>query len=204
MSLPAVAPASVKAAHRIGIRSGDENFHSLFQGQDAVFVLQQDFRLFGCMKCRFSMLSAAEFGIIFGMSIRSIEKSQSDFQSQHSAYCIVYPRHWHFTLFCQFFQKCAVSEVIGFHGHVDACIYRYFYGFFLVRSYFFPRIEVVYVGPVGYEHSVPVEIFLEPLCKQFIAGVDGNPVYGAAVSHHCQCACFHAGLERCEEFFSED
>ena len=26
----AVAPASVKAAHRIGIRSGDENFHSLF------------------------------------------------------------------------------------------------------------------------------------------------------------------------------
>ena len=73
----------------------------------------------------------------------------------------------------------------------------------LVHSHTFACEEVVDVGPVSDDHTVPVETFLEPACEKFLVSVHRDAVNTGAVHHNCKGTCLNASLERSEVLLFE-
>ena len=59
--------------------------------------------------------------------------------------------------------------MIRVHNHIDTGIDSERESFFAVCSDAFAGIEIVNVGPVGYDEAVPVLLLLGPYCKIFVA-----------------------------------
>ena len=148
------------------------------------------------------MFFTAKQWIFLGWSVRVLEESKTILQTEDTTYGIVYATHRHFIFFNQFFQQCTVVQIVWFHGHVYTGIDSYLDGFFFIGSNAFAGVQVVDVGPVCNQHSVPSEILFQPFGKQFIIRVYGNSIDGTAVYHDSQSACFNTFFEGSEAFFT--
>ena len=60
------------------------------------------------------------------------------------------------------------------------------------------REEIVNVGPVGDEESIPLQVFLEPLRQVFVAGMHRHTIDRGGIDHHRQCTCERSSLEGLE------
>ena len=60
----------------------------------------------------------------------------------------------------------------------------------------FASEEVVDVGPVGYQHAIPSQVNLQPLCEVLVAGMYRNAIDRGRVDHHCQGSCLCCTFER--------
>ena len=65
------------------------------------------------------------------------------------------------------------------------------------------HIEVVDVSPVGDEHAVPSELFLDPAGEEGLVGMGRDAVDGRGIDHGGQGAGAEAGQERAEEFLAK-
>ena len=108
-------------------------------------------------------LLRTEFLISFAAGVGLVEQSQTVFHAQDAAHGIVNSLHRHLALVHQFLQQDAEVDTVGVHTHVDTCVDSNADGVFLVFGHMFTGVEVVNVGPVGHQHAVPLQVFLQPL-----------------------------------------
>ncbi len=175
MPLPGVAPAAVQAAHLIGVRTGHKNLHPLAQRKNAL-VLQQHGRFLGRVKRSLGESLAAEVGIVGKRCVRPVKQPETILQAKNPAHGIVNPAHRNLTLFHERLQR--VTEIVSIrnHRHIDPGVYRKFHGFLHVSGDLFALVEIVYVGPVGDDHTVPAGLVLEPLSEQNRVAVNRSSV----------------------------
>ena len=93
--------------------------------------------------------------------------------------------------------------VVRVHHHIDSGVDSERQGFLLVGGHMVADEEVVDVGPVGYEHTVPAEFFLHPAAQKNGICVSRDAVYGSRVHHGGKGACTETFKERGEEFLAE-
>src|SRR5690554_2794954 len=134
---------------------------------------------------------------------RRFEQAKTVLQAQYATNGIVDATHRYFAFFYQLFEQDAVVPVVGLHSHVDAGIDGHFDGLFFVGRHLLAGIEVVDVGPVGNNHTVPAEVFLEPLGQQLVAGVHGHAVDRARIDHDGEGAGFNGLQEGGKVLFTQ-
>ena len=127
-----------------------------------------------------------------------VEEVKTVFHSQDAAHGIVDALHAHFALFDELFQQDAEVDAIGVHRHVDTSIDGDADGIFLVFGHMLAREQVVDVCPVGDDHSVPAQVFLQPLREILITGVYGHSVDTGRVDHDGERSCLDGCLEGLE------
>ena len=132
------------------------------------------------------MSFSTKFRIISIIGCRLVEQAQSVFQAQYTAGSIIYTAHRYTTFFHQFLQQTTKAEVIRVHGHVDTCIDCHFDSLFLILGHLFAFPKIIDISPVGYNHTVPIQVFLQPLGQQFIIGMYRHPVNGTGIGHNGQ------------------
>ena len=121
-----------------------------------IFILEEDDRFFGGVEGGSSELVAAELLVPLATRIRFVEKSETVFGTEDSTYGIVDTLHLHFAFLHQFLQQDAEVDALGVHRHIDSGIDGEADGVFLVLGNNFAGEEVVDVGPVCHEESVPL------------------------------------------------
>lgn len=129
------------------------------------------------------MLGTTKQGEVLHVIVGLLEQVQAILQAQDAANGIVDAAHGHFALLYQLLQQGAETPVVGVHGHIDARIDGQLDGFLLILGYVVALPQVVYIGPVGHNHAVPVEVFLQPLRQQAVVGVEGQSVVHGRVNH---------------------
>ena len=149
------------------------------------------------------MLIRTELLIAFATGVGLVEEVQTILQSEDATHGIVDARHRHLTLLHEFLQQDAEVHAVGIHRHINTCIHSHAHGVFLVLGHMFALKEVVDVCPVGDEHAIPLQVFLQPLRQVFVAGVHGLAVDRARVHHHRQRTGKGCGLERLEVFLAQ-
>ena len=152
--MPGVTPTAVKAAHAVGVGACQKYLCALFEGQGAV-VLEQYHALLGCVQGNISMPGTCKLRVCLGICIRCAEQSQTEFHAQDAAYGIIDAAHGYRTLLNEFLQDIAELQAVGVHGHVNAGVDGHLDGFFLILGNLVAVVKVVYIGPVGKDHSVP-------------------------------------------------
>ena len=122
------------------------------------------------MFLRSKLLIALASGVWF------VKQSDAVFQSEDATHGIVDTLLAHLALVDELFQQYAKLHAVWVHRHIDTGIDSNADRIFLVFCHSFAGKEIVDVSPVGDNHSVPVQIFLKPLSKVFVAGVHGYTV----------------------------
>ena len=191
VTLPRVGPAAVEATHGVGIRTGNQQFLAFCQRQYAVCVLQEYQRLFGSLECGGGMFRTAEQREVFQIIIGFLKQIEAVLQAQYAAHRIVNAAHGDFAFFHQLLQECTELPVVRVHRHVDTGIDGELDGFLLVLGNVVAAIKVVDVRPVSHNHTVPVEVFFQPLGQQLIVGMERQTVVHGGVHHHGEGTCFH-------------
>ncbi len=82
------------------------------------------------------------------------------------------------------------------HGHIHSGINGHFDGFFVRGGNSVALIQAGDIGPIGYDHAVPVQLFFGPLGKQYGIGHPVHPVDGGGIGHHGErsgAQCFQEG-----------
>ena len=176
----------MQAAHLVGIGTGEQNLLTFGQRQDAALVLQQNLRLFSGLQRFLGKLIATELLVALSTGVGLVKQVQAVFHAQDAAHGIVDALHAHLALFNKFLQQDAELHTVGIHRHVDTGIDGNADGVFLVFCHMFAREKVIDVGPVGHQHAVPLQVFLQPLGEIFVAGMHGHAVDGSRVDHHGQ------------------
>ena len=149
------------------------------------------------------MFLRAEFLVAFAAGVRLVKQVQTVLQSQDAAYGIVDARHADFTLSDQLLQQDAEVHAVGVHRHVNAGVDGQSDGVLLVLGHVFAAEKVVDVGPVGHNHTVPLQVLLEPFRQVLVTGVNGHSVDAARVDHDGQRARLDSGLEGLEVLLAE-
>ena len=175
IALPGVRPSAVQGPHRICIRSCQQYAGRLLQRKHTV-VLEKHLRLHSRLIGGSDMVRTCKIRIIFRHRVRSIEKAETIFDTKNTGHSIVYTRHRYLTLLDKLLQFIAELEVQRDHRHVDSGIDGHLDSLLLGRSHPLTSIEIVDVSPVGHNHSVPVQVLLEPLCKKFGIAVERHSV----------------------------
>ena len=129
------------------------------------------------------MLLAAEERELLHLVIGLLEEVEPVFEAQDAAHGVVDAAHRHFALLDELFEQRAEFPVVGIHRHVDTGIYRELDRLLLILGDVVARVEVVDVGPVGYDHTVPVETLFEPYGQQLVVGVHRQTVVHRRVDH---------------------
>ena len=186
MTLPSIAPSTVQASHLIGVRTGHKDALALGQREKAGFVLQENHGFFGTLSSCLSKFLASELRIVFVVGIRLVEQTEAILQAKDATGSIIDTAHRHLTFVHEFLQEDGEIRVIRIHCHIDTGVDGYLDGFLLVLGNLFTLPEIVDVCPVGHNHTVPIQVFLEPLGKEFVIGMDGHTVDGTRVDHDGQ------------------
>ena len=203
MTLPRVAPSTVQTAHLVGVGTRNEQFLSFGKGQDIAFVLQQHHAFNGSVKCQLRKLLATELRIVLESLGRMLVESQSLLHAKNTADSIVDAAHGYLAFLHQLFQQDAGIHAVRFHNHIDTCIDGYAQSVFLVLSHSFAGIEIVDVGPVGNEHSVPSRLLFQPYGQQLMVGMNGHSVDGSRVDHDGSCPLTDSCKERSEVLLTQ-
>ena len=117
-----------------------------------------------------------EIRIVGSMGIRIVEETETVLKAEDSAHGIIDTRHWHLAFLDQFLQKHAEVHTVWIHAHVDTCIDGDTDSIFLVLCHLLTLVEIVDVCPVGHDHTIPVEVFLEPLGEVFGTGMNRHAI----------------------------
>ena len=149
------------------------------------------------------MFIRAELLIALATGVGLVEKVQTILQSEDATHGIVDARHRHLSFLHEFLQQDAEVHAIGIHRHINTCIHSHAHGVFLVLGHMFALEEVVDVCPVGDEHAIPLQVFLQPLRQVFIAGMYGLAIDAGGVHHHRQRSGKGSGLEGLEVFLTQ-
>ena len=149
------------------------------------------------------MCLAVELRIVPEICIGIGEETETVFEAEYAPRGIVDALHAYAFFLHKLLEEGAEVEVVWFHRHVDACIDGHFDSFLLVGGDVLACVEIVDVGPVGDDHAIPAEVFLEPACEPFIACMHGHAVDRSAVDHKAQCAGLNTSPKRLEEFFAK-
>lgn len=146
-------------------------------------ILQQHHAFNGTFEGELCKLLATELGIV-GQTLRGmVEEVETVLHAEYAAHCIVDTAHGNLSFVDQFLQQDAGINAIGFHDHVDTSIDGNAKGILLVAGHHLTGIEVVHVGPVGDEHTVPSRLLLQPYGEQLAVGMDGHTVDRRRVDH---------------------
>ena len=137
------------------------------------------------------MLLATKERIVFEVTVRFLEQTETVLHTQHAAYGIVNAAHRNFTLFYQLLQQDAEVPAIRVHAHIDTGVDGQLDGFLLTTGNVVAAIQVNDVSPVSYNHTVPVQVFLQPLGQQFIVGMERQAVVHGRVHHEREGTGFH-------------
>ena len=208
MSLPRVAPATVQTAHLVGIGAGDENPGCVVRGtrcdgQDVALVLQQHHALDGTVEGQLGKLATAELRVVLESLRGVLIESQPFLHPQDATDGIVDAAHGNLSFLDQFLQQDAGIHAVRLHNHVDAGVDGDAEGVLLVAGYHLAGIEVVDVGPVGDDDTVPARLFLQPRGQQFTVGMHGHPVDGSRVDHYRGSPLAERGKERGEVLLTQ-
>ena len=197
-TLPGVAPAAIEAAHLVGIRSGQQDTDALLEREDAAFVLEQDLAFLSRMEGLLGKLVTSELLITFATGVGVIEETETILHAKHAASGIIDARHGHLAFLNQFLQQYAELHAVGVHAHIDTGVDGDADGILLVLGNPFALIEVVDVGPVGHDHTVPLQVFLQPLGEVLVACVYGHAVDRSGIDHNGEGARLDGILEGLE------
>ncbi len=176
VALPRIGPSAIEATHGVGIRTGNQQFLAFCQRQYAVCILQKHQGLFGSPECDGGMFLAAEQRKVLQVIVGLFKQIEAVLQAQYATHGIVYTAHGDFTFFYQLLEERAELPVVRVHGHVDTGIDGELDGFLLVFGNVVALPEVVYVRPVSHNHTVPIEVFLQPLGQEFVVGMERQAV----------------------------
>ncbi len=204
LSLPGVTPPAVERTHGVGVGACHKNTGIGRQRKDILFVFQQGNRLIGrSFRDRF-VLTAAEIGVFFARPVRPLEESKPELQPQHAPHGIVDSIHRHFPLFHQTHQCGAEGQVVGLHHHIDTGIDRRLNRPFIISNHMIAALQVLHIRPVGHNYPVEPKFLFQPLGKQPMIGMGGDPVDDARVHHYGECATLHdGGPKRFEVFLAQ-
>ena len=191
VTLPRVGPAAVEATHGVGIRTGNQQLLAFCQRQYTVCILQKYQRFFGSLEGGSGMFRTTEQGEVFQVIIGLFKQIETVLQAQYTANSIVNAAHGDFSFFHQLLQECTELPVVRVHRHVDTGIDGELDGFLLVLGNVVAAIKVVDVRPVSHNHTVPVEVFFQPLGQQLIVGMERQTVVHGGVHHHGEGTCLH-------------
>ena len=118
----------------------------------------------------------SELWIVGSRSIRIVEQTETVLQTEDSAHGIVDTRHWHLAFLNQFLKQHAEVHAVWIHAHIDTCIDGNADSVFLVLCHLLALEKVVDICPVGHNHAIPVEVFLEPLGEVFGTGMNRHSI----------------------------
>ena len=149
------------------------------------------------------MFIRAELLIALATGVGLVEEVQTILQSEDATHGIVDARHRHLSFLHEFLQQDAEVHAVGIHRHINTCIHSHAHGVFLVLGHMLALEEVVDVCPVGDEHAIPLQVFLQPLRQVFVAGMHGLAIDRARVHHHGQRTSKGSGLEGLEVFLAQ-
>ena len=152
------------------------------QGENAV-VFEQHHGLDGGFIGKLCIGLAAKFRVVGGNGVRGIKQTETVFETKNAAYSIVHARLGHFSFLYKLYQVDAELAVIRHHCHVDTGIDSEFDGFFSGRSDTIAFVEVINISPVGYNHTVPIQVFFNPTCEQFGIAVERNAIVDGGIDH---------------------
>ena len=144
------------------------------------------------------MLLACKLRIIFLLCIWLVEETETELQAEYATCSVVDSRHRNFAFLDELLKVDSELTVVWNHGHIDTCIHRKLHRLLKARSHALAGVEVHDVGPVCHDHTVPVELFLHPLCEKFSVAVERHTVVACRVHHDRKCTCLHCLLERLE------
>ena len=174
--MPGVAPATIEAAHLIGIRSCQQNTNTLLEWEDTTFILEQNLAFFGRMECFLCKLVTTKLLISLTTGVGVLKETETILHAKNATSGIIDARHGHLAFFNQFLQQYTELHAVGVHAHIDTGIDGNTDGVLLVLGNSFALIEVVDVGPVGHNHTIPLQVFLQPLRQVLVACMHGYAI----------------------------
>ena len=177
VSLPGVGPASVDAAHGIGVGTAYEYLLPLPQRQHSI-VFEQHFALDSRPVRAGFELRGSEIVVCLRIPDRMLEEAEAHLQAQHAAHRIIYPFHRHGSLLDQFLEVYAELPGGRDHSHIYSRIDGKPHRVLFACGHTVTVVQVVDVVPVGDYHTVPVQVFLEPDREQLPVGVERYAVVG--------------------------
>ena len=201
-SLPGVTPTAIERAEAVGIGTGDQDFLRSLKGQDTIFVLQQHLGLHGGVERLMGKARRSELGIIT-VPGGLLEQAQTDLQAQYATDGVIDAGHGNVAALGQVHNDVAALGVVRIHDHVDTGVDAHLHGFALVGGHMVAGIEVVNIGPVRHEQTVPAQFFLHPTAEQDGVGMGGNAVDRGTVHHGSKGAGAETLQERSEEFLTQ-
>ena len=149
------------------------------------------------------MVLAGKIRIVLKHSVRLVEKTETDLQTEHAAHRIVNTLHRNLSLLHKLLKVDCKLAVVRNHRHVDTGIYSQPDSILERSCNTLTGIEVVDVSPVSHYHSVPVQLLLHPLGQKFCITVKRHTVVAGRIDHDRKSACLHSLLERLEMFLTE-
>ena len=201
-TLPAVAPATIEGAQAVGVGAGDQDALRTLEGQDAVYVLEENLRFHGGVIGLAGKGGRSKLGI-FAVPGGVLKQTQTDLQTQDTAYGIVQALLGNLTGIDQVNDHVAALGIVGIHNHIDTGVDAHLHGLVLVGGHVVAGIQVVNIGPVGYKQTVPAQLFLDPAAQQDGVGMGGNAVDGGRIDHSGKGTGAEALQERSKEFLAE-
>ena len=142
------------------------------QREDIVRVLQQHHRLLSSLKRLGSKLLTTELLISLTTRIGLLKETKTVFHAEDAAHGIVDTCHRDLPFLNKFLQQDTELHAIRIHRHVDTGIDGDADGVFLVLGHMLTGIEVVDISPVGHQHTIPLQVLLQPFRQIFIAGMN--------------------------------
>ena len=132
-----------------------------------------------------------------------VEQAQAHFQAKDAAHSIVDTGHGNLAALGKLHDVGDAFGIVGVHDHVDTGIDAKCHGLPLVGGNVVALVQIVDIGPVGNQHTVPVQLLLDPSGEEELVGVGGNAVDGGGIHHRGKGAGAEALLERAEELLAE-
>ncbi|CDB95686.1 unknown [Bacteroides sp. CAG:443] len=132
-----------------------------------------------------------------------VEQTQAILQAQYAGYGIIDAAHRYLAFLNQFLQVVAEAHFVRHHRHVDTGIDGNLDGLLLGCCNVVARTQVIDVRPVGHDHAVPVQVFLQPFGQQFTVGMERHAVVYARVYHHRQGSGSYSSQERSKVLFAQ-
>ncbi len=145
----------------------------------------------------------AKVGIVLTAGVGLVEETETVFYAQDAAHGVVDALLRDLTFLDELLEQRAEVNIVGIHAHVDTGVDSQTDSVLLVFGHMLTRIEVADISPVGHNHAVPVEVFLQPLRQILVAGMHRHAVDGSRIDHHRQGAGLDGVLERLEVFLAQ-
>ena len=124
------------------------------------------------LKCFLSVLFVCKERIVGRIGNGSFKETETQFETYDTLNGIIDTRLTNLSLLNEFFKQSAEFCIVWSHRHIHSGVNREFDSSFVVGGKSVAAPKVMNVGPVGNNHTVPIQFFFEPYGQHFVIGME--------------------------------